>query len=149
MKAFEKIAVMAAILLSLVIKYVKAGCIPGTYGTEGDCRICPKNYYCPGDTTQPFQCPPGFASFDGETECFELTEEDMDYRLTRKLFACGSAAGWYCSGGSATECTDGYYCTGNGNQNICPTGYRCPKANTVVTCPSGYYSQNGWDECKI
>ena len=68
MKAFEKIAVMYAILITFILHYVNAGCNPGTYGKNEACKICPAHYYCPGNTTEPFQCPPGYTSFDGEAE---------------------------------------------------------------------------------
>ena len=148
MKAFEKIAVLAAIITALWVRLAKAGCGPGTYGTDGKCKICPPNYFCPGNTTEPFQCPPGFMAYDGETECIEMSEEELEYRLSRKLFTCSSMTGYYCSGASSVECSLGKYCT-SGTQYDCPIGRRCPRVGTTENCPSGYYSNSGDSYCHI
>jgi len=149
MKAFEKITVLAMICISFLLHHVKAACGPGTYGTKGDCRICPPNYYCPGKTTQPFQCPPGFTSYDGEAECMEISEEELNYRLNRRLFTCSAMAGYYCVGAVSTECTDGKYCPGGNQISNCPRGYKCPIVNTYEICPNGYYSNSGDSYCNI
>jgi hypothetical protein len=116
MKTFERIAVISAVMLTLILEYAKAGCSPGFYGKDDNCKICPRNYYCPGDTTEPFQCPPGFVSFDGEDKCLEMTQDEIDFRAQRELFDCNSMGGYYCTGSTVVECSTGYYCTGDGSR---------------------------------
>lgn len=141
MKTFERIAVLSAVMFALIMECVKAGCSPGFYGKGSDCKICPRNYYCPGDTTEPFQCPQGFTSFDGEARCMEMLQEEIHFRAQRELFSCSNMGGYYCTGGSTiTECSSGYYCTGNGAQTDCSQGNRCPVSDTIESCPTGYYS---------
>eukprot|EP00345_Euplotes_harpa_P018512 CAMPEP_0168337220 /NCGR_PEP_ID=MMETSP0213-20121227/12034_1 /TAXON_ID=151035 /ORGANISM="Euplotes harpa, Strain FSP1.4" /LENGTH=195 /DNA_ID=CAMNT_0008342615 /DNA_START=295 /DNA_END=882 /DNA_ORIENTATION=+ len=149
MKALKNIAAIAAIVIVCVFRYAAAGCRPGTYGSEGDCKICPYNYYCPGDTAQPLQCPPGFTSFDGEAKCVEMNEDELEYRLTRRLFTCSSQPGYICSGSSSVECADGNYCPGANNQYACPLNSYCPKASGTEAIPSGYYSDSGDDDYHI
>lgn len=143
MRAFEKITALLVIIVTYVLQYVKADCPSGTYGNDGNCKICPPNYYCPGNTAQPFQCPPGYTSFDGEASCYEMTHSELEYRLNRNLFSCGSQYGYYCSGSSSVECSAGYYCPANGAQYACPQGNYCPLAGGTASIPSGMYSNSG------
>lgn len=149
MKALEKITALLVIVVTYVLQYVMADCPPGTYGSGENCKICPPNYYCPGNTAQPFQCPPGYTSYDGEANCYEMTHSELEYRLNRNLFSCSSQAGYYCSGSSSVECTDGYYCPSNGNRVQCEAGNYCPLAGGSIAVPSGFYSNLGDDDFHI
>ena len=144
MRAFEKITALLVIIVTYVLQYVKADCPPGTYGNDGNCKICPPNYYCPGNTAQPFQCPPGYTSFDGEASCYEMTHSELEYRLNRNLFSCGSQYGYYCSGSSSVECSAGNYCPANGAQYACPQGNYCPLNLKIETVFEYQLQLNCW-----
>ena len=87
MKTIRRSTAIHVIVFLCLLSYTMAGCPPGMFGEEGSCKICPYDYYCPGDTLEPLQCPPGFTSYDGESECRRSNEEEYEHRLTRKLFA--------------------------------------------------------------
>lgn len=150
MKIIQKLTATAVLLSAWLIQYVKAGCPPGMYGELGKCEMCPEEYFCPGDTLEPLQCPPGFSSTTGEWECHKNTEEYYASKLNRNLFSCSSSPGYYCSGGTTyAECPTGNYCPGSSSSSTCPAGYSCMLTNTYSACSSGYYSPSGDDYCYI
>lgn len=103
MKVFEMVAIIYAISFMSLLKWAKAQCKPGFYNDHGECALCPREYYCPGDTDQPLQCPPGYTAFDGEAECMEMTDEELEYRLMRSLIGCNGYPGYYCASSVSTR----------------------------------------------
>ena len=93
---------------------------------------CPINNYCPAASTAPTPCPDGsYEPREGSSSCQICPE------------------GFFCSGGSKTECSGGYCPRNSTSPSLCEPGYhhndkrKLRYAYECAFCPTGKYCNNG------
>ncbi len=134
-------------------------CPGGTYADElglAQCKMCPKRFYCPANSTNPIMCPIGSYCPNG-TE-WHLTCPNGTYAtiagMGSKDQCLSCPAGSYCTDGVISgNCSAGFLCTtrnmfaeptANNTEDWrgepCPKGHYCPRgAVAAIPCPSATF----------
>ena len=154
----------------------KKPCPAGKYSEEGadDCIYCKPGHICPEGYHEinPIQCPKGtFMSHEKSeaTSCERCTQghhcpnngmknpivcSDGLWSVEGQTSCSPCPGGYYCSGGTKTECSAGKYCpsgptTGSITETPCTDGYYCPPGSErELQCPPGTKSKSTFKECE-
>jgi len=141
----------------------KCRCDPGYSGpNDGECTICPDNFYCIGADIPPVECPANSVSLPGSHQCFcspgflgqpgpenpptgcqvcphgRVCHGGFDFELCprRMTSPLGSSELSQC------ECKPGWFQPGEAQTcEICPQGFYCPLGPEKIACPAGAETQ--------
>ncbi len=128
-------------------------------------KICPVNYYCPPNTTDPIACITGQYCPEGSNYPIVCVSGQISVMVSSVLTCQTCPAGTYSISGQSTKCSTcepGYVCLGGTNAQYpwsreyhngykCPAGAYCPAGSSVPTyCSAGTYNPNeGQSESKV
>jgi len=105
------------------------GCMPGYYGTMGNCSLCESGFFCPGGPVRQ-SCTANAVSPVGSVNASQ----------------CFCDRGYYGVNNTAcTACQEGYWCW-TGVRNLCPPNMWSPVLSSYqdnCTCTYGYTGPNG------
>ena len=108
------------------------------------CSVCPNGYFCSNTSEAPIECPNGYYSLGGATECTPCpaghycpTSSALPILCDQGTFSAGLAS-------TCSLCTAGQFCmdgstSNSSSMNICPLGSYCPDGATKLKCPAGTF----------